>query len=235
MKIESSKKKLSDLRARDEEKLKRDSLRNSLESFITETKMKLYESDFEKASTDSERESITKVLTETSDWLEYESDAAKAEDFQSKLSLLKTSMKALTDRVREHKDRPDRVNNLRDMLNVSSIFLENMKNLTSIGQAIFTDVEITTLEKLITETSLWLSESTEKQDKQPLSETVVLTVAQVLEKTSALDREVKYLINKLKLTPPPTPAPTEAPTDDKKKKTKKSKKVKKTGKDNITE
>lgn len=232
--IEASKKKLADLKSKDEEKLRRDSIRNSLESFITDTKMKLFEEEYEKSSTESEREAISKVLSETSEWLEYESDSAKTEDFKSRLSTIKTSVQTVSDRVREHKERPDRANNLRDMLNISSIFVENMKNLSSLGQQIFTEVEISTLDVMVNETTLWLDESMEKQDKQPLSETPAVSVAEIIDKTSKLDREVKYLINKLKLAPPPTPAPTEAEADSSNK-TKKSKKPKKPSTKNETE
>jgi hypothetical protein len=108
-----------------------------------------------------------------------------------------------------------------------------MKNLSSLGQEIFTEIEITTLDVLINETTLWLDDAMEKQEKQSLSETPAVTVAQIVEKTSKLDREVKYLINKLKFAPPPTiPTTTQG---DVNKKPKKSKKAKKASEKNETE
>lgn len=199
--IESSKKRLKDLRNADAAKLKRDSVRNSLESFIAETKMKLDEEEFQKSTTPDEKEQVLSQLNSASEWLEDHSDKADVTQLQSKMSELKTVTHDMFDRVKEHRERPEALKALNEMLNISNIFLENAKNLSE-DQQIFTSVEISTLEVLVTDTSKWFKDSTAEQSKQPLSSAPVVTIKQIAEKISVLDREVKYLVNKLKITPP---------------------------------
>jgi hypoxia up-regulated 1 len=196
-----SQKKLQDLNEIDLAKLKRDSARNGLESFVSETKMKLYETEYESASTEADREAILKEMNAASEWLEYESDNASYEDFKSKLTSLKALTNALFERVQEHKGRPEAMKALNDMLNISTLFLNSAKSMSS-DQQIFTDVEISTLDKLVTGTGKWITESEEAQEKLPLNVAPKITIKQIAEKIGALDREVKYLVNKLKITPP---------------------------------
>lgn len=70
------------------------------------------------------------------------------------------------------------------------------------GEAIFTQVEIDTLEKVIKETEEWKKSMEEEQTKLPLSAPPKLTIKLITEKMAALDREVKYLVNKAKFWKP---------------------------------
>lgn len=97
--------------------------------------------------------------------------------------------KDLLDRVREHKDRPDALEALGNMLNISGGFLDSSKSLPADDQ-LFTEVELTTLEKLVTETLTWRTAKLKEQEKTPLSVHPVLTVRSIAEKIDALDREV---------------------------------------------
>ena len=64
-------------------------------------------------------------------------------------------MKDLKARVYEYEERPRALKALKDMLNHTKYFLKSIKNLSaSEEETIFTDVEITTLEKLITDTKV---------------------------------------------------------------------------------
>ena len=61
-------------------------------------------------------------------------------------------MKDLKARVYEYEERPKALTALKDMLNHTKYFLKSIKNLSATEEdRIFTDVEITTLEKLITD------------------------------------------------------------------------------------
>ena len=173
--VSESMSKLKQLRIKDEEKLKHDSIRNNLESFIAETRMKLYEDEYEVATSESERESLIEELNQASEWLEEESGHVKTEDLQSKLSSLKTATSSMFDRVKEHRERPEAVKALNDMLNISSIFLSNARNLSH-DQQIFTDVEINALHVLVTETEQWIQATTIEQSKTPLSSPPVVTI-----------------------------------------------------------
>ena len=67
---------------------------------------------------------------------------------------------------------------------------------------IFTDVELTTLNKLIVETKIWVETTSEEQDKLKRNETPKMTLKSIAEKIALLDREVKYMLNKARITPP---------------------------------
>ncbi|XP_067131590.1 uncharacterized protein [Centruroides vittatus] len=195
--------KLKKIDDQEREKLAQEKAKNALESFILETKNKLYTEEYEKAATKEEIEKILSKLSEEGDWLEYESEEAKTEVFKEKLSELKSLTKELFKRVQEHKDRPDAINALNDMINISTIFLKNAQKVPKEEQ-IFTDVEITTLEKLISETEQWKNNSVKEQENTPLYENPKLTIKSIAEKIAALDREVKYLLNKARFAVPKT-------------------------------
>ncbi|GFU52564.1 hypoxia up-regulated protein 1 [Nephila pilipes] len=199
--IEKSSKKLRDLDEHDRARLAKAKAKNSLESFIVETKDKLYSEEYEKASTDEERTNILQKLSEVGDWLEYESDDANTETFKSKVGDLKKLTKELFDRVREHRDRPEALKAINEMLNISQIFMHSARNVSEEDQ-IFTEIEMKTLENLIVETKQWLKEAVKEQNAIPLSEAPKLTVKLLGEKVGTLDREVKYLINKARFAQP---------------------------------
>lgn len=97
--------------------------------------------------------------------------------------------KDLTDRIREHKERPDAILALDKMLNISIGFLESSKSVPA-DQQYFTEVEVRTLEKLVTETIEWRNKNVAQQDATPPNQTPVLTVRMLAEKIDAMDREV---------------------------------------------
>lgn len=193
--------KLKKIDDQEREKLALAKAKNALESFILETKNKLYTEEYEKASTKEEMDKILTKLSEEGDWLEYESEEAKTEIFKEKLSDLKLLTKELFKRVQEHKDRPEAINALNDMINISTLFLKNAQKVPKEDQ-IFTEVEINTLEKLINETEQWKNHSMKEQENTPFNENPKLTIKSIAEKIAALDREVKYLLNKARFAVP---------------------------------
>ncbi|RWS21999.1 hypothetical protein B4U80_06504 [Leptotrombidium deliense] len=193
--------KLKELNIKESEKLARDKIKNNLESFIHETKMKLFEKEYEDAVSEEEREKIQKDLSAASEWLEYESDAAETSVFRDKLTDLRATTRDMFDRVKEHRERPEALKTLTEMLNISSLFLNGAKNVSKEDQ-IFTEVELKTLDDLVTTTQKWMDESIAEQKKLPLNQTPKLLVKHIAEKIGLLDREIKYLINKAKFTPP---------------------------------
>ncbi|KAK3107370.1 hypothetical protein FSP39_012931 [Pinctada imbricata] len=194
----ASKKKLSDLAAKDKEKKLLEKAKNNLESFIFNTGDKLIQEEYEKCSTEGEREDINKALAEASDWMYDQDDDAKREVYTGKLSELKKLTKDLEFRVKEYKERPKALEALHDMINSTEFFLVTLKNMSQLEEPIFTEVEITTLSKLINETKEWRDNLVQEQEGQPLTEKPKLLVEDLGVKYYALDREVKYLINKAK-------------------------------------
>ena len=199
--LKESKEKLKELDKKETEKLNIEKAKNTLESFILETKDKLLSEEFESAATEDEKNNIQTQLSAASEWLEYESSGANAKQFNDKLSDLRKLTKDLFDRVREHRERPEAVAALKNMLNISEMFYGGAMNVSEEDQ-IFTDVELTTLNKLIVETKTWMITSEEDQDKLAKNETPKLTLKSIAEKIALLDREVKYMLNKARITPP---------------------------------
>lgn len=200
--LAESVKKLSDLDSKDKAKLARDHARNALESFLHETKDKMYSEEYEKASTEVERQNIIAKLTEDSDWLEYESDNAETKAFKEKLSGLTRLVKDVFDRVQEHRERPGALVALNNMLNASEVYLSAIAGLRD---QVFTAVEIDTLSRIINETKDWQVEQVAIQEQTPLHETPKLTLRMIFDKIQVLDRETKYLVNKAQRAPPPKP------------------------------
>lgn len=193
--------KLRGLDEKDQAKLTLDKARNSLESFILETKDKLTADEYKKASSDEERAKIMEALSKEQEWLEYESDGADTDTLKGKLSTLAVITKDVSDRVNEHRERPQALAALGNLLKLSKDYLVGLQKIPE-DDSIFTKVELETLEKLIKETKEWKSEQETIQAKTPPYETPKLTMKGIFEKIQGLDRETKYLMNKARYAPP---------------------------------
>ncbi|XP_027201146.2 hypoxia up-regulated Grp170 co-chaperone protein [Dermatophagoides pteronyssinus] len=210
--ISASQKKLDTLNEKEKDKLKRDQMKNALESFIHETRDKLNQDDYSQSVTNDERESIEKELSAVSEWLDYESDSEQALAFEEKLTKLTGQTKDLFERVREHRDRPEALSSLKNMLDIADMFHTNAMNVSK-DEQIFTGVELSTLRKLIDDTKTWMDEQVREQDLLPRTANPSLTIRILVEKTMIVDREVKYLLNKARITPPKKKPTTTTTTD----------------------
>ncbi|XP_069038910.1 hypoxia up-regulated protein 1 [Lepisosteus oculatus] len=205
--IASSKKKLQDLTDRDLEKQEREKALNSLEAFIFETQDKLYQEEYQAVVTEEEKEQIMGKLGEASSWMDEEGYTAGTKELQEKLAGLKKLCKAMFFRVDERRKWPDRLAALDSMLNHSSFFLKSARLIPEDDQ-IFTEVELSTLEKVINETTNWKNETVAEQEQKSPTEKPVLLSKDIEAKLALLDREVKYLLNKAKFAKPkPKPKP----------------------------
>ncbi|VDK80671.1 unnamed protein product, partial [Cylicostephanus goldi] len=82
--------------------------------------------------------------------------------------------------------------------NESQTFYKFALNLTTSDDPIFTETELEVLSKLINTTTEWWEEKSVAYEKQAKSEEPVMTAEEVATKIRDLDREVKYLLNKMK-------------------------------------
>ncbi|XP_055866156.1 hypoxia up-regulated protein 1-like isoform X2 [Biomphalaria glabrata] len=197
-KFVAAKQRLSELRKIDKEKMELEKAKNELESFIFDLQDKLSQDLHMKCTTEEEREKINAQLSEASDWLYDQTPETKKADFVSKLKFLKDATKALSKRVYEHEERPKALAALKSALNQTTVFLATVKNMTDVEDPIFTQVELETLEKLINETKQWRDNSVKAQSKLKAYEEPTLKAEDVGLKIAALDREMRYLINKAK-------------------------------------
>nr|XP_020030185.1 hypoxia up-regulated protein 1 isoform X1 [Castor canadensis]XP_020030186.1 hypoxia up-regulated protein 1 isoform X1 [Castor canadensis]XP_020030187.1 hypoxia up-regulated protein 1 isoform X1 [Castor canadensis] len=193
--------KLEDLTFRDLEKQEREKAANSLEAFIFETQDKLYQLEYQEVSTEEQREEISQKLSTVATWLEDEGFEATTVMLKEKLAELRKLCQGLFFRVEERKKWPERLSALDNLLNHSSIFLKGARLIPEMDQ-IFTEVEMTTLEKVINETWAWKNATVAEQAKLPATEKPVLLSKDIEAKMMSLDREVQYLLNKAKFAKP---------------------------------
>lgn len=203
--FQKSVRKLTQLHQQDMDRERRENALNALESLVIEARTRLDTKEYSEASTPEETAKIMEECTRISDWLYEDGADADAETYEKKISEMQKLTDSLYARVWEHHERPEALKVLRQRLNDSNLFIESAKNLTKSvnpDKDVFTDVEIETLKKAVTETVEWRDKLVLEQSKLKKSDPVTLTVKMISEKITALDREVKYLINKLKIWRP---------------------------------
>lgn len=206
--FEASRKKVEALYEAERQALRRDTALNALESYVIDVQQKLDEEEYSSCATPDEIENIRKACSEVSDWLYEDGSDADAETYEKKLIELKEKTNDMFARHWEHRERPEALKALGKMLEDANGFLKSAKNLTAEANPdrdIFTPVEIDVLEKAIKETEEWHTTEKAAQNKLKNHEPVRLTVNELTNKMKLLDREVKYLVNKMKLWKPKTP------------------------------
>ncbi|CAH0727165.1 unnamed protein product, partial [Brenthis ino] len=210
--FKASKTKITQLNNIDKKRVERETALNNLEAFVVDAQMKMNMDEYAECGTPEQIEEIIKICSEISDWLYEDGYDAETEMYEEKLKLLKEKSNPIFYKHWEHKERPDAINAVRNLLNSSREFLKMSKNFTKEANSerdVFTEVEITVLEKKIEETQLWLDKSIEEQNELKKNEDIKLTVESIREKITNLDREVKYLLNKMKIWKPKKPAKKE--------------------------
>lgn len=240
--LEASKKKVSDWNEVERQKVRRETALNALESYVIDAQQKLDDDEYASCGSETEIETVRKACSEVSDWLYEDGENADAETYEKKLQELQEHTSQIYARHWEHNERPDALKALGKMLDGSKGFLGNARNFTKEANPekdVFTPIEIDSLDKIITETEEWRDSEIGAQKKLKKYESVRLTVKSVTDKMGNLDREVKYLVNKLKIWRPkaPPPPPTVEPGADDATKSKKKKKASKkaAGNDTVVE
>merc|ERR1719228_3010111 len=101
---------------------------NELQSFSFDLTDKIEEEEYMSASTTEERESVLTECSKVSEWLDEEAGMfTPVDEFNTKLKVLKDLSAPVVARVREHKERPDALEQLRQSINSSNVFLEKSK------------------------------------------------------------------------------------------------------------
>ncbi|XP_037930648.1 hypoxia up-regulated protein 1 [Teleopsis dalmanni] len=215
--LKTSTEKLNAINEIERERNRLASVFNELESHVIETQQKLSEAEFSSCISEDEKEKILSECIAISDWL-YEDDNRKPSSYEERLIELKKLTNIFLSRHWEHEERPEALKALEGMIDAASKFLTSAKNLTketNPEKDIFTQVEIDTLTNVIDETTKWKKTETQIQESLQRHEEIRLTVKDITDKMSLLDREVKYLVNKLKIwKPKQQPQKSDKNTDD---------------------
>merc|ERR1712012_352003 len=128
--FESAKTKLEALAKADADRAALETALNELQGYSVDLVDKLEEEEFQSASTDEEREKLGGECSKVSDWLDEEAGVfTPVEEFQSKLKVLKEMAAPVVARLREHRERPEALDMLKQSLNSSRVFLEKSKDL----------------------------------------------------------------------------------------------------------
>lgn len=182
------------------EKLRRESAINTLESNVIEATMRMDQTEYSSCATKKELEEVKALCSEISEWLYEDGIDAAVEVFDEKLDTLKKKTNEIYGRHWEHNERPEALKALHSMLNGSEHFLLTARNLTNDPEKsdVFSVKEVDDLEKAIKEVTEWRDKEVAAQKLLKKNEPVRLTVKHLTDKMAFLDREVKYLVNKIK-------------------------------------
>jgi len=197
--MEASIARLATLDKADMDRIARETALNELESFTFDLQDKISQEEYEKASTDEEREKIRSECSAVSDWLDEEAGPhSELKEFTSRMKQLKDISSSLFARAREHRERPEALEQLQQSIANSKDFLGKSKNLTG-DEGFFKEKELEAFEKKVVEVETWRDEKIAAQDEHPLSEMPKLTVSMIGQKIGDLDSEVKFLVQKAKM------------------------------------
>ncbi|KAH8420002.1 hypothetical protein KR009_004785 [Drosophila setifemur] len=202
---DSSLAKLAAINKQEEERVRLESAFNSLESHIIEVQQKLEEESFRSCATAEEKKKLLAECVTLGEWLYEDLEDPKAEIYEEKLAQLKKLSNVFLARHWEHEERPEAIKALKGMIDGAEKFLVSGRNLTketNPEKDVYTQVEIDTLSKVIDETNSWLKTETAAQKKLARNAVVRMTVKEITDKMAVLDREVKYLVNKIKIWKP---------------------------------
>lgn len=207
--FDKSQTKVEEITKIERERTRRESALNALESHVIDAREKLSNEEYSNCATQEEIEKILAECTVISDWLYEDGEDADAEAYEKRLNELRVLTNEVYARHWEHQERPEALKALTEMISGAEKFLVSAMNLTkdtNPEKDVFTQVEIDTLSRVITETIDWQKTETEEQEKLKPNEAVRLTVKSITDKMALLDREVKYLVNKIKYWRPKKPA-----------------------------
>ncbi|KYN00925.1 Hypoxia up-regulated protein 1 [Cyphomyrmex costatus] len=213
-KLTESRDKIHRLDVHDSEKTRRETALNNLESYVIDAQQKFDSKEFLDAATDKEVEDVRKACAEISEWLYEDGFTATAEVYEEKLMELQKLTNDVYERVSEYRDRPEVLNGMVSLLKGSKLFLENMRNL-SLTSEVITPIEIETLEKAINETQDYYDTISKYFVDAPLNIPVKYKIRQIVNKMDLLDREIKYLLNKVKIWKPKQETTANQTTDSK--------------------
>jgi len=195
----ASRDKLDILDKADQDRVARETALNELQSFTFDLNDKLEQDEYIAASTEEERTKMREVCSVVSDWLDEEAGPlTELKELNSRMKELKDVSSALFARVREHKERPEALEQLEKSILNSREFLEKSRNLTG-EDGYFKEKELENMEKKIVEVEKWRDDKLAEQKDHPLSEMPKLTVGMIIPKISDIDNEVKYMVQKAKM------------------------------------
>jgi hypoxia up-regulated 1 len=189
---------LEELQQADDERRARDSLKNTLESYVFSTRSKIreHEEDLEKVSTDEEREKIMEDLEGIEDWLYEDGDEGGAnapiDAYKEKRKKMDERVNALFFRHAELEERPKAVETAR-------IILEAAKHKTTgwiTERTQISEDDRSKVIKMIEDIGKWLDEKEKKQENVATTDTPAFTSSDVKTQIRPLQRLMGRMLAK---------------------------------------
>ncbi|KAF2362863.1 Heat shock protein 70 family [Trinorchestia longiramus] len=196
--LEQSLDKLSTINAAEEARERREAARNSLETLILDIRDKMSQDEYIAASLPDVQEKLASACNTMEDWLYEDGFHADSEAYTSRIKKLEQTFSPVRQRVEEHRQRPQALQALNNMLNMSSDFMQKARSSPE-SEAWFTTVELQNMDDLIVSTQSWLEQAEEAQALLQPHDDPSLSLNLIADKINDLDREMKYLFNKAKL------------------------------------
>uniref|UniRef100_A0A915PYM9 Hypoxia up-regulated protein 1 n=1 Tax=Setaria digitata TaxID=48799 RepID=A0A915PYM9_9BILA len=196
-----AKNRIAEFERKEKEKAIREEAHHDLESLTVDLSDRLTQDEFSRFLTAEEHSLLEKEVLRVKTWLEDDIDVnTPTIEFVKNKKAIDELLRPIKVRITEDQDRPLVVAELISMFNHTEIFLLLAQNLSE--AEVFTEVEINTLRKLLDETKDWLTQKMELQTKLKPTDSPAFSVSEGKEKLMSLDREVKYLLNKMKFAKP---------------------------------
>lgn len=164
--------------------------RNSLESYIYETRNKLF-STYERFSSKNERDEISRTLKETEEWLYDDGDDETVHAYSAKLEDLKQLVDPIEFRYKDTADRPQAT---RDLLSCIVEYRMSADSLPPQEKELIID-ECNKAEQ-------WLREMMQQQDLYPKNFDPVLSSSDIKSKTEDLNLACQQILKSKRSTIP---------------------------------
>jgi hypoxia up-regulated 1 len=174
----------------DKIKKEREQAFNLLESYVLEMQNKIYEDEHALVSTDEEKEAIRTKCSEVAIWFDEYGFEASTDTLRQKLLDVKEIAKDVEFRAAEMKNRDQAVSVLVQALNVSSNYVERLRNASSEERCLEED-EFNSLSAFINRTEAWLIDTMSILKSQAPTENPSFTNLAFLDKANDLERELR--------------------------------------------
>merc|ERR1712228_1013076 len=187
----SSAKILLELDERDRSVVETADARNELESYIFESRNRLYEEkNVQKVTTEDERTDFLKVLEESEDWI-WDVEDENAGVYKGKIRELKKTGNAMFLRADEIDARPAAID-------AAGKTLSNLLESVEVLRTNYTWVNGTEVDKLAKKAKKWLNDKIEEQDEKTLLETPAFFSYEVYYKIEPIVESAKKLLSRPK-------------------------------------
>uniref|UniRef100_A0A0K0D7P3 Hypoxia up-regulated protein 1 n=1 Tax=Angiostrongylus cantonensis TaxID=6313 RepID=A0A0K0D7P3_ANGCA len=205
--LESARNVLAKFEHAENEKHKREEAMNALEALVYDLAIKIQEGEeFAEYLTSEEKEQLAEELKRLRTWMEDDADInTSTDDFVSNKAILDKLTASGHRRKSERLMLPKAIESLNNLLNHSLAFYDVALNMTTSDDPVFTTTELEVFYKLITSTTEWWKEKNASYVEQQKHEDPVVTTEELATKIRGvmdLDRELKYLLNKMKIFKP---------------------------------